>query len=406
MLGSAGRRLVIFMMIVILAAGWVPAVAGQVPEGTPVPVDLAPKFGLFPIGDFENGYFEVEVAAGDSVQLAAGVINIGEVSVGVRTYATNAFNPPNGGFAAGSDEDEATGATLWLDYVPQQFVLEPNETREQAFTVAVPEGTPPGQYIAALVVQTDGAVEIPGNDMFTQVVRGAMSVEITVPGKQAPSFEVLDPVFPEDSTVSMLSIPVSNTGNVLVKPAGEVVVTTSGGEVVLTSSVEMGSVYAGSTVPVQILVPDQLPYGEYVVSAQLKDANSRASGSIAGVPAEYRGHVVAEAPTLEVADVEVVPSGSPLRYVDISGSIVNNGSTISAADVMLDVKRDGHDVESYPLARNMALSEGSSDFAQRYVPMEEWEAGVYSFEISVSANVEGTETLLGRFEIEQTVDVP
>ena len=71
-----------------------------------------------------------------------------------------------------------------------------------------------------------------------------------------------------------------NTGNWLVKPVGELRVTTVDGEVVSTTNVAMGSVYGGHSSSVRVVLPEQLAFGDYLVSVALSDAATGASASV------------------------------------------------------------------------------------------------------------------------------
>ena len=142
----------------------------------------------------------------------------------------------------------------------------------------------PGEYVAAIVVRAEGERTIPGSDVFTQVLRGSMSIEITVPGALSPGFEFGSPEVLTDVTGRLLEIPITNTGNVLVKPAGELRVTTPAGEVVSTTGVAIGSVYGGNTTSVRVALPGQLPLGDYLVTLNLTDEATGATASIRDAP--------------------------------------------------------------------------------------------------------------------------
>ncbi len=411
-----GARLLIILSLLWLSAAsaGAPVAAQEVeatpegtpaeatPEGTPVPL----QFGIYPVGDFENRYFEVEMEAGDSMPLTAGIINAGGEPISLRTFATNAVNPPNGGFAAETEEDEPTGPTLWLDYPAQTFELVPGEDREIDFTVSVPEGTEPGQYVAALVVRTDVAIEVPGSEIFEQIIRGAVSVEITVPGPVTPGFELGTPMFSTDTAVTSLDIPVANTGNILVQPAGDLTVTTPDGAEILTSSVEMASVYGGRSTIIQISVPDQFQIGDYLVSVNLTDEATGATASIEDAPVTLAESEAEEAPTFVVDDASVTPNAEPVQYADVAATITNNGQAIPTANVMLNVQRDGQEVESYPLAQNQALPQGSTEFSQRYIPVDGWEEGAYTFQLVIASVSDGTETVLATIDVADEIVVP
>lgn len=394
---------------ILLGAALLPAVvAAQGTDATPEAADPSPpatKFGIYPIGDFKNPWFQVEIDAGSTVQLTAGVLNAGTEPVALRSFAANAYNTPNGGFAAATEEEPPTGPTRWVDYSGDSFVLEPGELREQPFTISVPPNTAPGQYVTALVVRTEGEVELPGVSVFDHVIRGAVSIEIMVPGSIALEFSLGDPEVRLDSAMPVLTVPIHNTGNVMVFPEGEVMVTTPDGEQVLTSDVKMGSVYGGGSTEIRIVLPEQLPVDEFLLSADLTDAATGTTASIEAAPVAVVDPEV-DAPLFQVDAVGVTPIGEPVRYADVTATITNNGTGIPTASIALVVQRDGEEIERYPLADNQALPEGTTKVAHRYIPADDWEPGTWSFRLVVTSVSDGTETALATIDVADPIIVP
>src|SRR5690348_16683401 len=91
-------------------SGIAQAEAGTTQAATPAPVQfVAPKFNIEPVGNFKDPWFAVSMDAGQSVNMTAAVKNFGTVPANLSTFATNAVNPPNGGFTAGNQDDKPTG---------------------------------------------------------------------------------------------------------------------------------------------------------------------------------------------------------------------------------------------------------------------------------------------------------
>lgn len=94
-----------------------------------------------------------------------------------------------------------------------------------------------------------------------------------------------------------------------------------------------------------------------------------------------------------------------MQYADVAATITNNGQPIPTANVLLNVQRDGEDVESYPLAQNQALPQGSTDFTQRYIPVDGWQPGTYTFQLVIAAVSGETETILATVDVEDEISV-
>lgn len=407
-------RVVLAITVVLAGLLAAPFAAAGQEASTPDAEPASTRFGMYPVGNYPNGYFQVEIAPGESLSLSAGVVNAGTEPVQLRSFATNAYNPANGGFAAGEEEDEPTGSTLWLDYEATSFELAPGERVEYPFTVTVPEEAAPGEYMTSLVVRTEESLELPGSDVLRQVIRSALPVSITVPGETTSGFELGEPAFSVENPLRTLEIPVTNTGTVRVRPQGEIRVTTPDGAEVMTSTVEMSSVFGGSETVMRVALPDQMPPGDYLVSVDVTDETSGEQVVLDAVPStlperESRSAatpVADEGPVFDVTSVSITPNGDPVQYAEVAATIINNGSGISSANVTLIVQRDGEDVESYPLAQGQSLPAGETVFSQRYIPVDGWQAGTYSFQLMITSVSGGTETVLSTIDVEEEIVVP
>ena len=64
------------------------------------------------------------------------------------------------------------------------------------------------------------------------------------------------------------------------------------------------------------------------------------------------------------------------------------------------------EASGYPLAENQALPQGTTEFSQRYIPVDGWQSGTYTFELIISAVSGGTETVLATVEIPDEITAP
>lgn len=168
----------------------------------------------------------------------------------------------------------------------------------------------------------------------------------------------------------------------------------------------MGSVYGGNTTSVQIFLPEQLPLGEYLVSLDLTDPETGATDSIEDAPVTLDAPEVVEEPVFVVDQASVTANADPVQFAEVSATITNNGQTIPTASVTLNVQRDGDEVESYPLAENLALQQGSSTYDQRYIPLDGWQPGTYTFQLVVASVSGETETILATIDVPDEITVP
>lgn len=168
----------------------------------------------------------------------------------------------------------------------------------------------------------------------------------------------------------------------------------------------MGSVYAGLSTRIAVVLPDQVPAGDYIVSVSLTDPESGASDEIVDAPVtlpEPRD------PTgLYVDAAAITPNADPIAYANVDVTLNNGGQQLPATDVTMTVMRDGKEVEQFPLATNQVLPNGTSELTARYIPEKAWDSGTYTFTITVTAVDPngGTETVLTTYEVEDTIVVP
>lgn len=365
-------------------------------------------FSVVPDDEWPRGYVELELNPTESASFSARVNTEGTDHASLLAFIGNAVNPVNGGFAVADITTEPTGAAAWFSLDKESFELEPGAAESFTVSVAVPENTPPGQYIAGLIVQTAeplGSDEPQEGFGLLPIIRSAMAIQITVPGAVTPGFELGTPAMTIQNDTPVVSAPITNTGNVLVKPAGTLTVASPDGTALVTSPIEMGSVYMGNSTSVQVSLPNQFAPGDYLVSIELTDAATGTGAEQQAVPVTM---AAAEAtPVTFSFGVSVKPDGDPVRFADVAVLISNGGDSIPTATVKLHVFHDGVEVEVYPLSTNQAIPAGDSTINQRYIPAGDWQIGTYTFavEIVVVEGQTGTETAIGTIESNDSITV-
>jgi hypothetical protein len=398
----------IFFCVVMLALGFFAPVHGVIarqatPAATPRP-DAAPQFSISALGDYENGYFDdVSIDPGKSLELSVEIRNFGSVPTELRTFKANAHSGANGGFVPGAQDETPFGSAAWSDYPSQTLYLQPGDSEVISFTVTVPNDTEPGQYISGLVVETAAPLAIEGSMDLSQIISYSISLSIVVPGEAVMGFEIGEP---EVTSSASISVPVRNTGNYLVKPAGSVTITKDDGTIIHTAQVEMGSIYAHLETVILVILPDQIQPGQYLIAASLVDERSGASTELAPravvlpEPADPRG--------ISISNAVITANDDEIVFANVDVTLSNGGQQIPASNVTLEVMRDGEQVDSFPLATNQVLLSGENQFVTRYLPADMWQSGEYTFSIKVSAVDPngGQETVLLDEELDATIVVP
>jgi hypothetical protein len=400
------KSVAIALLIAVISFGTPAQSLGQ--AATPSPeTQPRPSFAIQQAVQGEQPYFTVTVEAGDVGTAVAVVRTVNSIPLALRAYAVNAHNDINGGFDAGSEDEELAAPASWIDFPAQAFDLGETDEREIEFSVTVPIDARPGQYVAALIAQTDGPLPIEGTTALNQVIRSAIAVVITVPGDPEPSFNLGAPVLTTSTAGARLEIPIENDGTTLLRPEGRLSLTTLDGDLVSDVAVSMNTLYPFNATLISSALPQQFAYGEYIVSGRLTDPESGFSVEIEETVVTYEPAAEAPPPAEFAANpVTISPVGEPIQFADISITLVNNGNGIPTGKAILIVQRDGELVEEYALLQNVAMPSGESTVTQRYIPITGWEPGDYTFELEIwNVGSDGTETLIATVLIEEIISV-
>lgn len=244
-----------------------------------------PRLGLTPL-DETGSFFNLTIDAGEAADLHVQVANFGHAELMARTFGADVYTIINGGFGAVLFGEPSSCATSWLDYPAQEIALGPTEGVVIDFTVSVPAGTPPGEYITSLVAENvepfHGAEN--GDVAMAQVNRTAVAVAIDVPGIREPALDIVRVGHKAAAGTSFLSFEVRNPGNVHLKPAGDFVLRDAAGRGLEQAPAVMDSVYAGSRTLYEAPLATVLAPGDYCAELSLTDPETGAADATECLP--------------------------------------------------------------------------------------------------------------------------
>jgi hypothetical protein len=407
------RRFAVFSLfaaIMIGSPGLVTVSAMQA-DATPVASEQPNRPAIvFEALESPLGYFSVEAEPGQTIKLSVRLGNIGDIGAAFRTYAADVHTMDNGGFEVLDSTAPVTDPTTWIDYPTDEIAFEPGQGQERTFTVTVPDDASPGQHIAGLAMETVDAVpfaEAGQGFQFDLVLRSALAVLITVPGPIEAAMELGEITMLQDTSFT-LSIGLENSGNVLLKPAGVIRIVDAGGTLVVDSPVQMGTIYAGHSTVLSIGLTQPLPAGDYTVTAALQD---EATGAKAELPATSFTIEAAESTdpvSFVSASVSPRPSADSVQLAEVTAVIGNTGDPLANLQVTLHVSRDGKLIESFPIATSLALPFGETTVQNRYLPLDGWSAGSWTFSLTLEQidPGSGTSQQIATYDVPGSIDVP
>ncbi|MFQ5860425.1 MAG: hypothetical protein ACE5IG_02605 [Dehalococcoidia bacterium] len=189
--------------------------------------------------------FELEADPGQVVAQQIRVTNRGEAPIPI-TMEVAGFTPTGQeGQVALTEDEEVRGIVTWLTVSPRSFVLEPDQEQQVTFVIEVPLDAEPGGHYASILASVGattqaGAVAV-GQRVGSLVllrVSGEVIEQARVTSFSVPGLSAKGPI--------PLDILVENTGNVHVRPAGEIIVKGTFGGEVARIPVEQKAVLPGS----------------------------------------------------------------------------------------------------------------------------------------------------------------
>jgi hypothetical protein len=175
---------------------------------------------------------------------AARTISDGVVLTDVTTdpadyviYAVDGYTSPSTGVVYQDRSAPVAGVSTWISLGATTAHLVSGRSTTVGFTVSVPPGTAPGDYVGAIMAEN--AASARGSSLSGLALdvrqRAGLAVVIHVPGPTHIGF-VLGPVsiHVENASRQVLDIPMQSTANVLVKPVMDMSVRSCSGQQVVS----------------------------------------------------------------------------------------------------------------------------------------------------------------------------
>jgi len=100
-----------------------------------------------------RSYFTLDGAPGQTLTDQVVISNAGKQSETLKVSAARGTTSPNTGSAFAGAFAACSGTACWLGRLPSEVSLEPGASRTIPFTVRIPAGTAPKQYLAGITVR-------------------------------------------------------------------------------------------------------------------------------------------------------------------------------------------------------------------------------------------------------------
>ncbi len=289
-----------------LVATAVPALAAPVPAAPATP-------GLSAMKPGPGGYFDYTLSPGAATSGTVVVHNLSSAETHYLVYVAGATTSPVGGVSYGQPQANPAGTAAWLQLSVAGVDVPPGAVVPVHFSVAVPQGTAPGDYVAAIAAQapnpTATAAPVSGKRsvrlLVTTRVVIAVVVHVPGPGEGAAASLGQPRMSLQQQRRQVLTIPIQDTGSVLMKPylTGNLA-NCSGGPPVLNLARQLDTFVPHTSIDYPWYLNDQvLPAGCYKTTIAL--TLSAGGIRLAGFTGTLRVQPA-------VAAVQATPGGSPI----------------------------------------------------------------------------------------------
>ncbi|MCE3203476.1 WxL protein peptidoglycan domain-containing protein [Paenibacillus sonchi] len=227
------------------------------------------SFTISPIKAVEEGrgYYKDTVQPGQVREYTFYLRNLKNETLPLTVYPADARPAQNGGRSFGEKEQPQTLVGSWLSpQKVQNVTLAPKEERQFSFRVKVPKSLTPGQYVGVVAAE-ERIPASPAKSLSQQasvaidvVNRAGVQIVLEYKPKQSKHTMSID-AFRHDyipAGNSRLTIDLSNSGTILEKPKGKIIVRDSKNQVMYQSDYAADSIYAGTTANMVYVVNDKL----------------------------------------------------------------------------------------------------------------------------------------------------
>ena len=204
----------------LLAGAFVPAPAVAAEDGAPWEVETVDGS----LGSSRQNY-DYAVEPGDRLEDALMVVNNGATPIDLRLYAADAFTTDTGQLDLRTRGDAPTGIGRWLQLDRDRISLQPGESVEVPFTLAVPGDASPGSHMGGIV--TTPASTASGTEPERRV---AIRIHVRVGESFRPSLSIedLSVVYSGDpfgTGGAIVTYTIRNTGDTMLAAEQSVVIT-------------------------------------------------------------------------------------------------------------------------------------------------------------------------------------
>ncbi len=263
------RLLSVFLMVVCLVATQVAAHA-QITTGQP-------NFFLQPTTynsavPATKSRFVLATSLGTTLQKSVRVTNNGTAAGKVDIYPVSATTSMNGGIAYLPKSALLRDDAAWIALHDRQLTLAPGQSQTISFQVVVPSSARAGQHFGGIAAEnlTPSSSPAGGQIHINIQTRYIVPIEIDLPGPTVEQMAVTGAKAGGSNGYQSLLVGMSNTGNQMLKPYGNLSVSNAQGQLLQVLNLKLSTILPDTSIDYPVYVQKQaLAAGDYQVSLYL-----------------------------------------------------------------------------------------------------------------------------------------
>jgi Bacterial protein of unknown function (DUF916). len=240
--------------------------------GSPLNLDLRPVF-FDSRNPVSKAYFVMDSRPATVVQNSLRLINMDTHSGTVKLYPVDAFTDPTGGTDYYANKDARHDVGAWIKLSRQQVTLSPGQIIDVPFKVVIPDHVRSGQHVGGIVAQ-DLATQVFSSKNkkihLTLQQRRILAVQVNLPGRPVEQLVATGIRFDKASTYQRVLTVLRNTGNMMIKPIGNLRISDLHGHLLQSQEVHIQTFLPQTSIDYPVYIHNKaLPIGRYHVSLSL-----------------------------------------------------------------------------------------------------------------------------------------
>lgn len=234
------------------------------------------KFGLRPVTYdpsvlASQSYFVFDARPGTTVTSKVRVTNSGDAAGTARLYPVDATTGQTSGTVYRMRQEPRRDTGAWITLATDKLTLQPGESADVAFSVAIPADARPGQHVGGIVAEdtalkTSTATQPGANQAGLRVNIQSLTilaVQVNLPGTPVERLDVTGITSGGEQGHQTLVLGLRNSGTVMLKPSGTLQVATVDGQELQTLPIRMDTFLPDTTIDYPVFVTQALGAGEY-----------------------------------------------------------------------------------------------------------------------------------------------